>query len=93
MPEQFSVSEAKNRLTAIVHSVENGAAVRLTRRGKPVAVLLSIEEYQRLTGKQKDFWTALTDFRQSFEPDEEGGISGQEFEGIRDSSPGREVVL
>ena len=44
MQKQFSIAEAKNRLPTIVHSVENGPPVELTRRGKPVAVLLSIQE-------------------------------------------------
>ena len=44
MQKQFSISEAKNRLPSIIHIhyVEEGPYVELTRRGKPVAVLLSI---------------------------------------------------
>jgi prevent-host-death family protein len=51
MQKQFSIAEAKNRLPTIVHSVENGPSVELTRRGKPVAVILSIQEYERLSRK------------------------------------------
>jgi antitoxin (DNA-binding transcriptional repressor) of toxin-antitoxin stability system len=42
MEKRFTISEAKNNLPAIVHSVETGPSVKLTRRGRPVAVLLLI---------------------------------------------------
>lgn len=48
MPRDISIAEARNKLPALVHSVEGGPAVRLTRRGKPVAMLVSLEEYERL---------------------------------------------
>ena len=43
MERQIPIAKAKNRLTAIIHDVENGPAVKLTRHGKPVAVLLSAQ--------------------------------------------------
>ena len=46
MERQFTIAEAKSRLPAIIHSVEDGPSVKLTRHGKPVAVLLSIHEYR-----------------------------------------------
>ncbi len=63
MPEKYSIAQAKNKLTAIVHSVETGPAIQLTRRGKPVAMLLSVKEYERLAGKRKDFYEAMMAFR------------------------------
>ncbi len=92
MPEQYSIAQAKNKLTAIVHSVETGPAIQLTRRGKPVAMLVSVEEYERLVGQRKDFYEAMMAFRQSLEKD---GIemSGEEFDDVRDGTTGREVNL
>lgn len=92
MPEQYSIAQAKNKLTAIVHSVETGPAVQLTRRGKPVAMLLSVKEYERLAGKRQDFYEAMMAFRQSLEKD---GVemSGEEFDDLRDETAGREVNL
>ncbi len=92
MPEQFSIAEAKNKLTSLIHRVEDGTPVQFTRRGKPVAVLLSVQEYQRLTGNQKDFWEALVDFRESIT--EEGvEITDTDFEGVRDNTSGRKVEI
>ena len=92
MQKQFSIAEAKNRLPTIVHSVENGPSVELTRRGKPVAVLLSIQEYERLSRKYTGFWRAVAQYRRKV-VDEGIEISDRDFKGLRDLSSGREVGL
>jgi hypothetical protein len=55
-----------------------------------VAVLLSIKEYEKLVNKNIGFWNALVNFRKQAgtgEPE----ISDNDFEGLRDRSPGRTV--
>ena len=92
MERQFTIAEAKSRLPAIIHSVEDGPYVQLTRHGKPVAVLLSIREYELLVLKKKGFWSALMKFRSAME--KEGiQIADADFEGLRDTSFGREREL
>jgi prevent-host-death family protein len=91
MPRELSIAEARNQLPALVHAVESGPPVRLTRRGKPVAVLVSVEEYERLRPRRPDLWEAIEAFRErtdlsDLDPDEI-------FRGVRNSSPGREVEL
>jgi len=90
MQKQISIAEAKNRLPTIIHYVEKGPYVELTRRGKPVAVLLSIQEYERLSRKYTGFWNAFSEFRRKAE-DEGIEISDRNFKGLRDLSSGREV--
>ena len=90
MENQYSIAEAKNKLPSIIHSVEKGPSVKLTRHGKPVAVLLSIQEYERLNLKKQEFWRALKTFRKLIEK-EDIVISNADFKRLRDSSPGREV--
>jgi len=92
MRKQFSINEAKNKLPAIIHYVEKGPFVELTRRETPVAVLLSIEEYERLSRKYTGFWNAVSEFRQKIE-DEGVEISDSDFDGLRDLSSGRKVDL
>jgi prevent-host-death family protein len=41
------IAEAHNRLSALLKKVQKGP-IMLTRRGKPVGVILSPEEYDRL---------------------------------------------
>jgi prevent-host-death family protein len=49
MSKQYSVAEARERLARVVQEVEQGTTVELTRRGKPVAVVLSLDTYERLS--------------------------------------------
>jgi prevent-host-death family protein len=90
--EQYTIAEAKNKLPSIVHSVERGASVKLTRHGRPVAVLLSIDHFDRLSRKREGYWSALRSFRELMER-ENVFISDEDFQGLRDDSPGREVDL
>ena len=88
MTRQYSIAEARNHLPAIVHDAEAGTAVALTRRGKPVAVLISIADYARLT-RRSDPWAALEAFRQSHDL---ADLNVEEVFGeVRDRAPGRQV--
>ncbi|SPD74300.1 conserved hypothetical protein [uncultured Desulfobacterium sp.] len=93
MEEQYTIVDAKNKLTSIIHSVERGQAVKLTRHGRPVAVLLSLKDYQRLNRKREGYCSALNSWRKNMEKEEGVVVIGEEFEGVRDNSSGREVDL
>ena len=59
MNDAYSIAEAKNNLSGLVHEAEQGHPVRLTRRGKSVAVLISTEQYERLSKPRKKVeWAA-----------------------------------
>jgi len=88
----FSLAEARDNLTAIVRDVEMTSPVELTRRGKPVAVILSIDEYHRLTRPAGSFLDALERFRQGTDLDDMA-LGPEIFENIRDDDPGREPEL
>ncbi len=91
MPRDVSIAEARNHLPALVHAVEEGPAVRLTRRGEPVAVLVSLAEYERLRPRRLDLWRAIEDFRERTDLSD---LDVDEiFGGVRDPSPGRGVEL
>ena len=86
----IALHDAKNRLTRIVREVEQGKTIELTRHGKPVAVLIGIEEYTRLKKAGDTYLQDLNRFYDRWGHDE----SGQDpFDGIRDTGPGRETVL
>ena len=91
MTKQYSIAEARNRFAAIVHDLEQNSRIELTRRGEPVAVLLSIREYQRLQSGKGRFWEAYVAFRESVNL-RELNIEPRVLEGARDPSPGREVA-
>lgn len=92
MFKQLSIAEAKNRLPAIIHGVEEGEAVELTRRGRPVAVIISSREYKLLTHSGEGYWQALNKFRQNLQKGD-FTIADADFAGLRDQSPAREDEL
>jgi prevent-host-death family protein len=61
MPRQSrrcSIADARNNFPRLVHEVERGTSVELIRRVKPVAVLVTGHEYDRLSQDRPDFWKA-----------------------------------
>ena len=54
MPDKvWSLHDAKNRFSAVVDAAMHGQPQWVTRRGKPVGVMLSVEVYERLTRIEK----------------------------------------
>ncbi len=92
MEVQYTIAEAKNKLPSIVHSVEKGSPIMLTRHGRPVAILLSIGQYEKLSRGIEGYWSALQSFRNRMMR-EDVQISDTDFDGLRDDSRGREVEL
>lgn len=45
---QWSVHQAKNRLSELLRAAASGRAQVVTKRGRPTAVVLSFDEYERL---------------------------------------------
>ncbi|MFZ1641932.1 MAG: type II toxin-antitoxin system Phd/YefM family antitoxin [Candidatus Contendobacter sp.] len=94
----ISIAEARNQLPALIHQAETGQPVTISRRGKPVAVVLSVAEYERLvTGMQPimpDGWTQLLEIRRKLaETDAFADWSDEAIRSWRDPSPGRAVEL
>jgi antitoxin Phd len=85
-----SIAEARDRLASLVHEVEDGAPVELTRRGRPVAVLVSYHEYQRLLGDGPSFWDAMLAYRSATHLDDPQTLGIDADNAFpRDKSPGR----
>ena len=91
MSKQYSIAEARNHFTAIVHDLETHPSIQLTRRGRPVAVLMSIEEYERLAAGKTGFWESYSAFRAAVDLGSLE-IKPETFEGLRERSAGREVT-
>ena len=62
MAKRYSVAEARSQLPTIVDAAEAGQEIELTRRGKPVAVVVSLREYERFKGSRASFATAYRRF-------------------------------
>lgn len=88
MTSQYSIAEARANLAKILDEVERGRGVELTRRGKPVAMLVSVEEYHRLANGKSSFAEAYEGHRARFR-----GLEPSDLADLRDADRGREVSL
>ena len=92
MTKRYSIAEARHNLSAVVHELEWRARIELTRRGRPVAVMVSMREFERVSAPRGRFWDTYEAFRQTANLPELG-IDPIGVDGVRDRSPGREVQL
>jgi prevent-host-death family protein len=92
MAHRYSVAEARTHLPSIIERAEAGEAVELTRRGRPVAVVVSREEFERLREGRPSFGAAYRAFRKVHALDEVG-LERDFAASVRDRSPGRQVKL
>jgi prevent-host-death family protein len=92
MPKRYSIADARSNLPSIVDQAEAGQEIELTRRGKPVAAVVSLRELERLRGARVSFAEAYRRFLKTHplrDVEAERGF----FEASRDRSPGRKVSM
>lgn len=56
MKQQISLREANQHLSRYIDAVEQGDEIIITRRGKPVAKLVSFVEEKILSAEQEKAW-------------------------------------
>jgi prevent-host-death family protein len=86
---RYSIARARAELPSILRAVEKGSEVELSRRGTPVAVILSVADRARLSAR-KSFGDAFDAFVATTPP---GKLGRNAFSGLRSRSPGRKVKL
>jgi prevent-host-death family protein len=92
VPKRYSIAEARSNLPSIVDQAEAGQEIELTRRGKPVAVVVSLRELERLRGERVPFREAYRRFVKRY-PVREVGVDEAFFDSVRDREAGRKVSL
>jgi len=92
MPQRYSISDARTSLPAIVDQVEAGRQIELTRRGRPVAVVVSLREFERLRGERPAFADAYKKLLKRYSL-AEVGLDADFAEFVRETGLGREVSL
>jgi len=80
-----SIAEARNDLSSVVREAEAGRPVTLSRRGRPVAVLVSAQQYERLAGRRANLAEAIRCFR----ADHATSLDDSDWLPQRDLAPGR----
>jgi len=92
--QEVPITEAKNAFTALVHQVEGGEVVHLTRHGRPVAVILSEADYQELrqhAATRGDLLDFVRGWRGAL-PGAWRGIEDDEIDAARDRAPGKDFA-
>ena len=92
MSQRYSIAEARSRLPKIVDQAEAGVEIELTRRGQPVAVLVSHREFERLQGKRLHFRDTYKKFLETHSL-QEIGVDDDFAASTRDRTTGRKVSL
>lgn len=92
MAKRYSIADARTNLLSIVDEAQAGQAIELTRRGKPVAVIMSLRELERLRGTRTQFGEAYRKFVEDHSRDELG-LDADFFDEARDRDSGRKVSL
>lgn len=83
--ENIPIAEAHNKLSALLRRLRK-SPITLTRRGKPVGVLLSPEEYERL--RQFEAYSQVVRVSQGLR---DSGVKAAElYRNSRDELEGRE---
>jgi len=92
MRQRYSIAQARSQLSTIVDQAESGLEVELTRRGRPVAVVVSCREFERLRGTRQHFGDAYRRFIATHAL-EDVGVEVDFAASARDRAVGRAVKL
>ncbi len=90
MMKSYSIAEAKTHLAKVVHQAEEGPAIELTRRGRPVAMVISIAAYERLIGEFQAPWDSVAQVRKEYDFKSLDIDPDEVFDVPKDPSPGKD---
>lgn len=90
---EFSIAEARRNFPSLVREAESGRAVRITRRGKPGALLIGQWEFERLVSGRRDFVEAYEEFSKSRDLEDLNIDPDEVVRDSHDESAGRVVLL
>ena len=92
MPKKYSIAEARSNLPKIVDQAEAGAEVESNRRGKPVAVIISHRQLERLRSERPRFADVYKAFLRKHTL-KDVGVEDDFFQAARERGTGRKVSL
>lgn len=85
---KMTMTEARAAFAKVLTLAERGEAVEVTRDGRPVAVILSFDEYQKVRKSSVPPSEALREFLNGLD---RRALSGEDpWKGVRDRGKGRD---
>ena len=91
MTDRHSIAEARCNLPALIRETENGKEVELTRRGEPVAMLISHQAFKHLTSIRRGFVAAYRDFTINIDVSNFELNPDELFGDVREETEGRDI--
>ncbi|WP_293005545.1 type II toxin-antitoxin system Phd/YefM family antitoxin [Nitrosomonas sp.] len=83
MPKEWQLQEAKSNFSQLIKQAASGDAQTVTVHGKPAAVVVSAQEYARLTRREGKLSDALL----------QPGLAADDLDISRSRDTGRAIVL
>ena len=93
MAQEHSIAEARRNLPRLIREAELGKTVRLTQRGRPVAVLVGHRSFERMVTGRRSFVEAYEEFKKTVDLADLDFDPAELLEGTRDESLGRDFRL
>ena len=93
MTDRHSIAEARRNLPALIREAENGKEVELTRRGEPVAMLISYRAFKHLASIRRGFIAAYRDFTTNIDVSNLELNPDELFGDVREETGGRDIRL
>jgi len=90
MSTTYTIAEARDQLSRVVHQAEEVGPVELTRRGRTVAVVVSAAEYERLAAGRKPVFRVIEEIRERHGVETLGIDPSELVAGARDDSRSRD---
>ena len=87
------ILHATSRPPALVREAENGKEVELTRRGEPVAMLISYRAFKHLTSIRRGFIAAYRDFTTNIDISNLELNPDELFGDVREEIGGRDIRM
>lgn len=84
--DDVSIADAKAQFAQLVSQAEHGKPVRITRRGRAVAVLISQDEFDRMAAARGNWLEFSQDWRKQFDAAGLPFFEERELAGLRDQS-------
>jgi antitoxin Phd len=83
MGKAWQLQEAKNKFSNLVDRAQDEGPQVVTRRGKEAVVVLSAEDYKKLTKPKMDLFKFI----------QKSPLAGEDLEVLRDQMPPRDVSI
>jgi prevent-host-death family protein len=86
MSRRYSIAKARENLAAILDELDHERTIEITRRGRPVAVLISKATFDQMNSPRQGFWSAYEAFQRRWNLSDLNIDPDEIWDNVRDRS-------